>query len=77
MVGLFIVFGSREYSPLGIFHARLREWDSSTLRGVNVLSAVAVHICIGGASILLSDGEWVAEVKQDSGLLILVPVTCA
>jgi len=77
MVGLLIVFGSGEHSPLRIFHAHLREWDSSTLRGVNELSAVAVHICIGGAPILLSDGEWLAEVKQDPGLLILVPIACA
>ena len=77
MVGLFIVFGSREYSPLRIFHGRLREWDSSTLGCVNELSVVAVHICIGGASILLSDGEWLAEVKQDSSLLILVPIAFA
>ena len=77
MVGLFIVFGSREYSPLRIFHARLREWDSSTLWGVHKLSAVAVHICISGAAILLNDGEWLAEVKQDSCLLILVPIAYA
>ena len=77
MVGLFIFFGSSEHSPLRISHAHLREWDSSSLGGVNVLSAVAVHICIGGAPILLSDCEWLAEVKQDPGLLILVPVACA
>ena len=77
MVGLFILLRSREHSPLRIFHARLSVRDTSTLRGVSVLSTVAEDIGIGGAPILLSDGEWLAEVEQDSGLLILVPLGAA
>ena len=77
MVGLCIVLRSREHSPLRTFHARLSVRDTGTLRGISVLSAVDEDIGIGGAPILLCDGEWLAEVKQDSGLLILVPLGAA
>ena len=77
MVGPCILLSTREHSPLRIFHARLSEWDPSTPGGVREVSAVAVHIRIGDAPILLGDGEWLAEVEQDSGLLILVPLGAA
>ena len=73
MVGLFIISGSCEHSPHSILHLFLSVRDASTLDVVRVLSPVTVRVRKGSAAIFLRDQEWLAEVEQDPGLLILVP----